>query len=103
MTEINAAKVMCEACKGETRKDEVEVTMWLGSELNVIEGVPAHICDRCELQYYDSEVEGAIRALAAAGFPAWKAVRHIRVPVFSLQDPALPTEHKDVLNVEALY
>lgn len=103
MTEIDAATVKCEACNGETRKDEVEVTMWLGSELNVIEGVPAHVCDRCELQYYDPEVEEAIRALAASGFPAWKAVRRISVPVFTLKAPKQSGDENDGPKVEALY
>jgi YgiT-type zinc finger domain-containing protein len=103
MTEIDAARIKCETCKGETRKDEVDVTMWLGSELNVIEGVPAHVCDRCELQYYDTEVEEAIRALAASGFPAWKAVRHISVPVFTLLPPKQSNERNEKPAVEALY
>jgi len=76
--------------------------MWIGSDLNLIEGVPAHVCDHCGLQYFDPEIEESIRALNIAGFPEYRAVRHITVPVFSLKEkkrdalsssPSKPMEH----------
>ena len=78
----------CDACGGPTRSREVYVTLWLGSELNVIEGVPAHVCDDCGLQFYDPDIEDRIRALSIAGFPDYLAIKRISVPVFSVQEPA---------------
>ena len=60
--------------------------MWIGSDLNIIEEVPAHVCEHCGLQYFDPEIEESIRALNTAGFPEYRAVRHIAVPVFSLKE-----------------
>lgn len=84
MTEFLAAEQLCDACNRPTKFEEVYVTMWLGSELNVIEGVPAHVCADCGLQYYDPDIEERIRALAAAGFPGHLAARSVTVPVFTL-------------------
>ena len=74
----------CESCGRPTRHDIVYITMWLGGELNIIEGVPAHVCDACGLQYYDPPIEEQIRGLAAAGFPNHLVTRTVSVPVFSL-------------------
>jgi len=81
---VNEPDRPCESCGRPTKESEVYVTMWLGSELNVIEGVPAHVCDYCGLQYYDPEIEEGIRALSSSGFPDYRALRRISVPVFSL-------------------
>ena len=59
--------------------------MWLGAELNVIDDVPAHVCDGCAQQFYEPEIEAEIRALVAEGFPGRKANHHISVPVFRLE------------------
>jgi YgiT-type zinc finger domain-containing protein len=83
---VNEPERPCESCGRPTKASEVYVTMWLGSELNVIEDVPAHVCDHCGLQYYDPEIEEGIRALSSAGFPDYRAVRRISVPVFSLTE-----------------
>lgn len=84
MIELTPAEQLCDACNRPTKFDEVNVTMWLGSELSIIEGVPAHVCNDCGLQYYDPDIEDRIRALAAAGFPARLARRSVQVPVFTL-------------------
>jgi len=87
VTELSAAQQVCEVCDRPTRFDEVYVTMWLGAELNIIEGVPAHVCADCGLQYYDPDIEDQLRALAVAGFPGHMAVRSMHVPVFRLDVP----------------
>ena len=92
----------CEACGRPTKFREVYVTMWIGSDLNIIEEVPAHVCEHCGLQYFDPEIEESIRALNVAGFPRYRAIKHISVPVFSLTEgerdvrsssPSKPMEH----------
>lgn len=82
---MTESDLSCESCGSPTTPREIYMTMWMGSDLNLIEGVPAHVCERCGLQYFDPEVEERIRALNAAGFPSYRAVRYITVPVFSLQ------------------
>jgi YgiT-type zinc finger domain-containing protein len=83
-----AQAVLCQACNGETRQDLVYMTMWLGGELNIIEGVPAHVCTRCGEHHYDSDVQAQIRALTAAGFPHRLSSKTFHVPVFSLEEVA---------------
>lgn len=82
----NESAVPCQSCNRPTRHDEVYVTMWLGGELNVIEGVPAHVCDHCGEQYYDADIEAKLRALSLAGFPRHLVVNTFAVPVFSLDN-----------------
>lgn len=88
--------LLCQSCNRPTRHDIVYVTMWLGAQLNVVEGVPAHVCDDCGVQYYDRETEDKLRALTAAGFPAYLSVNIMPAQVFtldsieSLSTPAQP-------------
>jgi len=93
----------CESCGGDTRLEDVRMTIWLGSELNVIENVPAYVCERCELQYFDPQVEEEIKALVASGFPAWRANRHIAVPVFSLREEEKPPQQAPLTEPETIY
>jgi len=58
--------------------------MWLGAELKIIENVPVYLCESCDAQTFDPEVETAIRTLVATGFPDRLAVREVVVPVFDL-------------------
>ena len=76
--------VLCQSCNRPTRQDIVYVTMWLGAQLNIIEGVPAHVCDHCGVQYYEPEIEDKLRALNAAGFPQHLQTDTYAVPVFNL-------------------
>lgn len=85
---IGAAGIDCPACGKPTRTDRVNVTMWLGGELNVVEDVPAYVCEPCQAQYFEPATEEAIRHLAAEGFPRWRAVREMAVAVFALDSKA---------------
>ena len=67
------------------------MTIWLGSELNLVENVPAHVCDHCDVQYFDAPVEQAVRELTAEGFPGHRTVRYVNVPVFNLAVPSPST------------
>lgn len=82
--------ILCQSCNRPTREDIVYATIWLGGELNVIEGVPAHVCDDCRVQYYDPDVEEKIRALYNAGFPRHLSVDTFAVPVFRLDGIEVP-------------
>jgi len=76
----------CPDCGEPTRYKKALVTMWLGAELNVIDDVPAHVCEGCAQQFYEPEVEAEIRSLVAQCFPSRKATHHISVPVFRLEN-----------------
>ena len=99
---IGAAGIPCGSCGKPTKTDRVNVTMWLGGELSVIEDVPAYVCEGCQAQYFDDDTEARIRRLAAAGFPRWQAAREMPVAVFSIYGPkaakaaAAPTVGEDV-------
>lgn len=89
---------VCAACQGPVRDERVNVTMWSGGRLVLIEDVPARICDRCQEQFYDERTTARIMQLAASGFPSSRAVREVVVPVFSLEAPdgdAAPAQKAD--------
>jgi YgiT-type zinc finger domain-containing protein len=67
---------------------DVSVTLWLGTELKVVEGVPARICERCQARSYDDATERKLASLVASGAPDWKANRVIAVPVFAYSEIA---------------
>lgn len=76
----------CPSCGRTMRFENVTIPMWLGADLNLIEDVPAHVCDACDLQHLDSETEAAIRRVVASGFPEFRARRQISAAVFGLRD-----------------
>jgi YgiT-type zinc finger domain-containing protein len=81
---IGEAGESCATCGKPTKAERVNVTIWLGGELNVIEEVPAWVCDDCSAEYFDSETQSRINRLTAAGFPRWQAQREIPVAVFTI-------------------
>ncbi len=78
----SSSEFLCQACHAPTVETDVAVTIWLGAELKVVEGVPAHVCTRCQARYYDSAVDEKLTSLIAAGLPDRKASRVMSVAVF---------------------
>ena len=76
----------CEQCASPTVATEVAVTLWLGSELKVVEGVPAHVCQSCQARYFDDAVEAKLASLMASGAHERGAARVMAVPVFDYAD-----------------
>ncbi len=85
----------CPDCGNAMRNSICQLPMWLGAELNLIENVPVSVCDSCNSQYFAPDVEAAIRALVATGFPDRLALRQVVVPVFAL-DSFLAAAHRKV-------
>lgn len=81
---IGEAGTPCSACGQATSIEKVNVTLWLGGELNVVEDVPASVCAGCGLEHFDSETEARLARLSEAGFPQWQALRVMPVAVFRL-------------------
>lgn len=82
--DVAFAATTCSGCGKPTTEKIVQVTMWNGNRLVVIEDVPARICEGCQEQYYDADVGEEILRLSGEGFPKEKMVREITVPVFQL-------------------
>ncbi len=76
----------CEHCASRTVAAEVAVTLWLGAELKVVEGVPARVCEGCQARYFDAAVEAKLASLMASGAHERGAVRQMLVPVFAYAD-----------------
>lgn len=83
MSDSEVDAVICAACGHTTARERVAVTLWFGSQLVVVEGVPAHVCPQCRARYYGEEANRRLNSLMAAGFPDWKVVRTIEAPVFA--------------------
>jgi YgiT-type zinc finger domain-containing protein len=82
--EVAFAATTCGTCGKATIEKVVQVTMWSGDRLVVIEDVPARICLGCQEQYYDADTGEEILRLSGEGFPREKMVREVTVPVFRL-------------------
>ena len=94
---VAAPREACPRCGGSLSASTVRTTIWQGEQVAIVEDIPAHVCDTCLEQFYDDNVSEALRRLAEEGFPAAKAEREIRVPVFSLAGriisrPTLPDD-----------
>jgi YgiT-type zinc finger domain-containing protein len=87
---LERSNILCRVCGGNTSERVVQVTMWSGGRLVVIEDVPAHVCESCEEQYYDEDAGAKILTLANLGFPTDRADHEILVPVFSIKDIVVP-------------
>ena len=89
--DMESGAFRCESCGGATVSKAVDVTMWTAERLVLIENVPAHICQRCEAQYYEEDAGMKIQALVSRGFPAGQKTRELVVPVFTLD--GIPAGH----------
>ncbi len=75
-------KESCDFCEGKLVGRSVQVVRGRGRKLVVIEGVPALVCDRCGMRYYEaSSVKGMEGILRRRKY----ASRTIRVPVARFQ------------------
>lgn len=78
--------LLCDGCGEPMRSELAQMPMWFGAELNLIDGVPTHVCDACNRQQFTPRVDAAIRRLVAAGFPGRLTRRQIAVPLFDIDD-----------------
>ena len=74
----------CSYCGAATHEDNVNMALWEGERLVVIEDVPARVCKGCFEQFYDDIVRFEVDQLRGEGFPLAAAERVVEVPVFSL-------------------
>ena len=71
-------KEPCDFCEGRLEPRRVNVVRGRGRKLAVIEHVPAMVCVRCGMRYYDSVVVKSMEQIIRR---AKSAKRSIKVPV----------------------
>jgi YgiT-type zinc finger domain-containing protein len=64
----------------------VRTAIWREDAVAIVEDIPALVCSGCMEQFYGEDVSDALRQLMERGFPESEAVKHVTVPVFSLQN-----------------
>ena len=89
----------CENCGSSTHDDLVNICLWHGDRLVIVEKVPARVCDRCFEQYYDQLTTFKLDALRGTGFPGSDAARVLEVPVFTFPQAA-QAEAKEPVTVD---
>jgi len=86
----------CESCGSSTHADQVNVCLWHGDRLVIVEKVPARVCDRCFEQYFDQLTVFKLDTLRGTGFPAAAATCVLQVPVYTFpQDTPVQAEVKE--------
>jgi YgiT-type zinc finger domain-containing protein len=96
VAEEKASISQCGTCGGKMEDKVVDVTMWTGRGLVVIENVPVQICTNCQEQFYEKEAAMKIQELISQGFPSRNLVREITVPIYSLREGAMPSLPEDI-------
>lgn len=85
-TNPDGSNVVCQSCnRGTLGVAEVKTAIWHGSDLVVIEDVPAFVCDNCGEQYYEDETAMVLDMMRGDGFDPSSASRRIDVPVFGFR------------------
>lgn len=84
MSMADNASIACEACGGTALACVVQVPLWHGQQLVLVENVPAMVCQNCGEQFYEEHVATAIRRLAEGQVTGRPVVREIAVPVYRL-------------------
>ncbi len=57
--------MLCEMCRGETKKKKVKRQHWLNGRLYIIEDVEAEVCKECGERYFHAKSLDAIDAYLA--------------------------------------
>ena len=78
---------VCANCgSSDVRLDRVRLALWQDDRLVVVEDIPALVCGSCKEPSYEDTTVMGLDLLRGEGFPAGKASREMRVPVFSFHD-----------------
>jgi YgiT-type zinc finger domain-containing protein len=83
--------IRCTHCNSpDVHSTHIRSAFWHDDRLVVIEDVPALVCRACHDQFFDDRTMVVLDLMRGDGFPAEKARRELRVPVFSFQDRLVP-------------
>jgi YgiT-type zinc finger domain-containing protein len=79
--------IRCAHCNSrDVHSTRVRSAFWHDDRLVVVEDLPALVCGTCHDQFYDDQTMVVLDLMRGDGFPADKARRELRVPVFSFED-----------------
>lgn len=78
--------LQCKYCESETVEELVKSAFWVNEQLIAVENIPARVCQRCNIQFYDDETAEKIAALDKLRTVPDGARRVVAVSVFSLAD-----------------
>jgi YgiT-type zinc finger domain-containing protein len=71
----------CEYCRGPIREKKADLSRKVKGKYVVIENVPTGVCAECGIRYYSANV---LKTLQDALSGRRKAIREVRVPVYTL-------------------
>jgi YgiT-type zinc finger domain-containing protein len=71
----------CEYCKGLINEKIMDMSRKVNKSYVVIENVPTGVCTECGTRYYSANV---LKSIEEALHGRRKAIREVRVPVYSL-------------------
>lgn len=80
------AQQACTYCGEATTRDLGRLTLWYGSDLVVVEGVPARVCSGCGETFYEDAVVARMERLVAGGSDRPAPVRTLEAAVYAWED-----------------
>jgi len=85
-TEIECEEIVCTQCGAPgVHPTSARSAFWHQDRLVVVEDIPALVCVNCHEQFFGDDVAMALDLMRGEGFPASKAIKELRVPVFSFR------------------
>jgi YgiT-type zinc finger domain-containing protein len=76
--------LQCKYCKSETVEKLVKSAFWVSEQLIAVENIPARVCQKCKVQFYDDETAEEIATLERIRAVPDAARRNVTATVFSL-------------------
>lgn len=84
-----ARQVTCTSCAGgRLRPDRANTALWRGSELIVIENIPALVCQTCGERYFEDETALVLDRMRGRQGGDGPPARVLSVPVFPYAPPS---------------
>jgi len=78
--------LQCKYCESETVEKLVKSAFWVNERVIAVENIPARVCRKCKVQFYDDETAETIATLGQLRAVPDAAQRNVTVKVFSLPD-----------------
>jgi len=80
------ASLLCKYCASQTVEELVKSAFWVNGQLIALENIPARVCPRCKVQFYDDVTAEAIATLEEVRTVPDAARRDVMASVFRLAD-----------------
>jgi YgiT-type zinc finger domain-containing protein len=86
--------LQCKYCESETVEKLVKSAFWVSEQLIAVENIPARVCQKCKVQFYDDETAEEITTLQRLKAIPDAARRHVTATLFSLADKENTVDHR---------